>query len=829
MTHPSHLCIHGHFYQPPRENPWLQAVERQESAAPAHDWNERVSAECYQPNTLARIYDDQGRVAQAVNNFEWISFNIGPTLFSWLESQRPRTYRYILEADQKSLVRNQGHGNALAQAYNHMILPLANPRDQATQVRWGLADFQHRFRRNAEALWLPETACNRETLALLARHGLKFAILAPSQAQRVRLLSGGPWQDVANGSIDPTQPYRCVLSGDGSLFLDVFFYDGPVSSGIGFQDTLATSDNLARYLSGARPAQPTGPHLVHAVTDGETYGHHKPYGDRVLAHFMLHQAPRMGFQLTNYGWYLAHHPPQWEVEVKPGPDGLGTAWSCAHGLGRWREDCGCRGGGPEDWKQHWRAPLRQALDWLRDQCIPLFEQHGGRLLTDPWATRDAYIQAVLNRDPAVVDAFLDSQGVDPRQPQDARLALTWLEQQHNAMLMYTSCAWFFTELSGLETIQVLKYASRALELVQQACGHNLEPEFLAQLALAPSNDPHYKDGLGVYDKLVRPSQVSHQRLAAHYAMGGHATADLTPTHLYNHQVQPNSFRQAERDDLVLSVGSLTLTDNITRLATSHRYALLRMGHYDFRFSAQPPQVPGDEDNPTWPQLEEHLFQQFPTCHIMELFHLLDTLYGNDYLSFEHLLADDQWRILGQLTRANLTPLRQATQALYQEYRRLGTAYHHAGLTPPPEYQLATAYHLQYRLLEAVHSGEDGPADALKDIDRIVTEAQGAALPLDMQAVQHHLEEDLRLRMDRLSQGHWEEIPHCQAILHMAETTRLHLDLLPAQDAFLSLARDLANHHPQTPMPNAATLALLHTLGQALLIHTAAWLGEQAGG
>ncbi|MCA1664751.1 MAG: DUF3536 domain-containing protein, partial [Myxococcales bacterium] len=453
------LVVHGHFYQPPRENPWLGIVERQDSARPFHDWNERIAAECYTPNAFARILDDEGRIVSIVNNYELMSFNFGPTLLSWLEEHAPDTYARILEADARS-VATRGFGNAIAQAYNHAILPLCNERDRRTQIRWGLIDFERRFGRRAEAMWLPETAVSMPTVEALLDEGLEFVILSPHQAESAR--DGGDWFDVSTGSIDPTQPYR--LQAPSGRALDVFFYDGPISSAIGFQGLLFSAATLVdRFASALVPGRARD-QLIHVATDGESYGHHTRWGERTLAYALAVEAPRRGFVVTNYAAYLAAHPPVAEARLKAGPDGEGTAWSCAHGVGRWARDCGCSAGTP-GFSQAWRAPLRRALDLVRDRAAALYERQAASLLRDPWGARDRYVTVpgTLGEGEAQ-DRFLEAERARALDA-DARLrTLRLLELGRYCQLMYTSCGWFFDELSGLEATQILRYANRAIEL-----------------------------------------------------------------------------------------------------------------------------------------------------------------------------------------------------------------------------------------------------------------------------------------------------------------------------------------------------------------------------
>jgi alpha-amylase/alpha-mannosidase (GH57 family) len=485
-----YLCVHGHFYQPPRENPWLEAVELQDSAHPYHDWNERITAECYAPNAASRILDSEGRIERIVNNYSRISFNFGPTLLAWMETRAPEAYREVIAADRESRERFSGHGSALAQPYHHIILPLANRRDKKTQILWGLADFEHRFGRKAEGVWLPEAAVDNEALDLLAEAGVRFTILEPHQGRRV---GSSP----LNTALDTTIPYEAVLPSGRRIA--VFFYDGATSRAVAFEGLLSSGEHFASRMLSTVPEHPDRPRLAHIATDGETYGHHHRFGEMALS-YALHLVEEKGLaRLTNYGEFLAAHPPEEEVEIVEN-----TSWSCAHGVGRWREDCGCRTGGEADWKQAWRAPLREALDGLRDALVPRFEEAAGELFADPWAARDGYVQVVLDRSPASVAAFLErhARGAVPEGEHRVR-ALKLLEMQRHAMLMYTSCGWFFNDLSGIETVQILCYAGRVAQLAGQLFpGEPVEEEFLERLERARSNVREKGSGRDLYERHV---------------------------------------------------------------------------------------------------------------------------------------------------------------------------------------------------------------------------------------------------------------------------------------------------------------------------------------
>ncbi|HEY0590878.1 MAG TPA: DUF3536 domain-containing protein, partial [Thermoanaerobaculia bacterium] len=436
----NYVCIHGHFYQPPRENPWLEAIELQESAVPYHDWNERITAECYAPNGAARILDSRGRITKIVNNYARMSFNFGPTLLTWMEEKSPETYNAVLEGDRESAKRFSGHGSALAQAYNHMIMPLANRRDKETQVRWGVRDFQKRFGRRPEGMWLPETAVDLESLDLMVDEGIRFTILAPYQARRVRT-SAGEWIDVGD-RIDPRKPYFCRLPSGRTIAM--FFYDSDRSRAVAFEGLLNSGEAFSERLMGGFHGD-AGPQLVNIATDGESYGHHHRYGEMALAFAVDTIEARGHARMTNYAEFLSMHPPQEEVEIIEA-----SSWSCSHGIERWRSDCGCRTGGEPGWNQGWRAPLRDALDWLRDHLEGAFERGARATLKDPWAARNDYVDLVLDRSSEALGAFLAEHAIRELQPDEIVRTLQLLELQRHAMLMFTSCGWFFNEASGIE-------------------------------------------------------------------------------------------------------------------------------------------------------------------------------------------------------------------------------------------------------------------------------------------------------------------------------------------------------------------------------------------
>ena len=496
------ICIHGHFYQPPRENPWTGEIELQDSAKPYHDWNERIYDECYKANAEAEILNDKGKAVSVVNNYEMLNFNFGPTLLAWIRTKHPETYKKIIEADRKSIDLHSGHGNAIAMCYNHMIMPLANLNDKITQVKWGVADFRFHFGRVPEGIWLPETACNDETIEVLISEGIKYIILDTSQAAYTRKLGEENWSDVNDNSIDPKMPYRRFSELNRKMYIDIFFYDGPVSKSVAFDDVLASSQNLLNKIFSASDEKSRSQQLISVATDGETFGHHKKHAERTLAFFMKSLVPQNRLKVVNFGEYLAEHQPVFEVRIKPGDNGEGTSWSCVHGVKRWKEDCGCGGGG--GWIQQWRKPLRESMDWLRDQMIIIYENIGSIFFNEVWKARNNYIGLLLEPSSKNRDKFFKENAVRAFDENEIQIAIKLLEMQRYSMLMYTSCGWFFSEISGLETVKILEYASRAMELVRDVTGIELEEEFKNRLAAAKSNIPKYKTGKGVYMKLVKP-------------------------------------------------------------------------------------------------------------------------------------------------------------------------------------------------------------------------------------------------------------------------------------------------------------------------------------
>ena len=703
-----YVTVHGHFYQPPRENPYLNAVERQPSAAPFHNWNERIHHECYRPNAFARVLNDRQEVLGIVNNFEYLSFNIGPTLMSWLEQYDLETYQRILEADRKSCERLNGHGNAIAQAYNHMILPLANPRDKLTQIRWGKADFKARFGRDPEGLWLAETAVDYPTLEALIAEGIKFIILAPSQAQRCRHLPSAEqpdptWIEVGGGQIDPIQPYRCHLKSAAlDAYIDIFFYDGPISRDLGFNNVLSSSGHLSGRISQAVRGSRRAAQLIAVATDGETFGHHKGGTEKALAYAFTEEFPRRGWQVTNFAHYLSLSPPTWEVELKPV-----TAWSCSHGVERWQADCGCGGGG--GWQQKWRRPLRESLDWLRDQLVKVFEEQGSKLFRDPWQARDQYIQVMLDRSPAQIARFLTQQQRSRLSSAERSDALRLLEMQRHALLMYTSCGWFFDEISRPEGVQLLQYAARAIELAGDVAGLQLEKSFIRRLGAAPSNVEQFQTGAEVYRQLVSPAQISLEQVAAHYAITSLVTPYAHDQRVYCYEIHQLDYQMQRLGTLALAVGQIQLTSEMTRDSKALTFAVLHLGGWDFHCCVQP-----FSGRRAYGQLKETLFETLSQASAAQIIVAMSagSRGGGQCYSLRDLFAEERHKIMRLLSQETLTRLDQLYSQVYRDNYSVLAAFHRDGLEVPQELQVAAEIAIGHRATAVLQALERETSDSL---------------------------------------------------------------------------------------------------------------------
>jgi alpha-amylase/alpha-mannosidase (GH57 family) len=673
------VCIHGHFYQPPRENPWLESVELQDSANPFHDWNERITAECYGRNTAARIFDGEGRIEEIINNYSRISFNFGPTLLTWMKDRMPWVHDAIVEADKKSRERFSGHGSAIAQNYNHMIMPLANDRDKETQVRWGIRDFEHRFGRKPEGMWLAETAADTPSLEILAAHGIQFTIFSPFQARNVRKIGDKNWTDANGGRLDPTEPYLINLPSGKKI--TVFFYDAPVSQAVAFEKLLDSGEKFAHRIAGAFSADRKSDQLVHIATDGESYGHHHRWGEMALAYALKFIEAQKLAKLTVYGEYLEKHPPKFEAQIHEG-----SAWSCSHGVGRWKENCGCNSGGHGGWHQNWRAPLRQALDWLRDELAPVFTARGKELLKDPWAARDDYIEVILDRSEENVEAYIARHAARELSADEKVAVLKLMELQRHAMLMYTSCGWFFDELSGIETVQVIQYAGRAIQLAHDSLGKDLEEGFLKRLEGAKSNLPEHGEGRAIYNKFVKPAMISWDNVVAHYAISSLFTNYEERTRIFLYSFEELHRKLLTAGKARLAVGRSRVRFEITRESREYIYAALYLGEHHVTAAVKP-----FTDEKNYNEMARELRESFDRADFPETIRLMDRHFGTQSYSLRSLFKDEQRRILDEILSSTRQDLENRNRLIAERYTPLMRFLEDLGTPLPPALKTAADF------------------------------------------------------------------------------------------------------------------------------------------
>lgn len=748
-----YVIVHGHFYQPPRENPWTERIERQPGTEPYHDWNDKIANECYLPNAFSRRLDEWGRITKLLNNYESMSFNFGPTLISYLEDHFPEVYERILEADRASLAR-LGHGNAIAQCYNHIIMPLASRRDMETQVRWGVRDFERRFGRFPEGIWLPETAVNEEVLSLLVDHGFRFIILGPHQALRTRPLEGAAnqsgiaadpprtaaqaksqgaehdslWKDVSKGNIPTGMPYRCFAMGpkgkrDPQRFIDIFFYDAPLSTDVSFNHLLRNGDRFAEAIEFG--FERGGGDLVVVATDGEIYGHHEPFADMAFSYLVDSAAPRHGFVLTNFATYLEKHPPSHEVELKPGPNGEGTSWSCFHGVARWKEDCGCTTGGKPSWNQRWRSPLRAALTSLARALDSAYEEDTRGILADPWQARDDYIELVSERNPDSSREFVLAHATRELSAEEISRVLSLLESQRNAQLMFTSCGWFFADISGLESVQVLRYAARAVELAGPHRRTDLEKRLIEDLRGAVSNIAGKGTGADIYLSAKKSSSIGARCIVALYAIGTHLSAKEEPARIYGHPIRISSSTIRRLDGATLRLGIIELSSRFT--LETRRFEYLLFVEKDAGFSCYVREL--EEGYAPSQSLER--FEELARSGSNELLQAAASDYFGSPITARDFLPEDRERIIRQFAHRRLEIVEERFGEIYSESRALLKLLSEAGMQAPPSLSVPAQAHLTRRLVEETERWERSLDPAgLEGIRRIVSEASAHGVKID---------------------------------------------------------------------------------------------------
>lgn len=779
---PVYLTVHGHFYQPPRENPWLETIEMQDSALPFHDWNARITSECYMPNSVARIVNNINNILDIVNNYSLMSFNFGPTLLSWLEVHAPKTYERIIEADRQSIEEHSGHGNAMAQNYNHIIMPLASEKDKYTQVIWGIKDFQYRFGRKPEGMWLAETAIDYETIKVLVDCGIKYTVLSPYQAQKVkRVCDGdGAWHDVSWGNVDPGQAYRYYLKDGSGKHLDLFFYDGSISKSVAFENLLQNGDKFINRLKDGISSTRNYPQIVNIATDGESYGHHTKFGDMALAYALKKRAGEVGFELTNYAEYLEKYPPQWQVELKEV-----SSWSCFHGVGRWMEDCGCSTGAQAGWNQKWRKPLREALDWLRDQLSEIYEKHAGKFFKDPWTARNKYIDVILDRNESSIESFFKAQAVKDIGHAEKVEAIKLLEMQRQAMLMYTSCGWFFSELSGIETVQIMKYAARAMQIAEEFSERDIEEKFLFILSQAISNIPGYGTGRDIYLRWVKPSIVSIKQVVSHWAISSLYEDYEDDTEVYCYNVKALDYRKITKANTALVMGHIEATSKVTSEHHSLAFALLHFGGDDFHCV-----IRGFTGNTEYNKIKETLIDKYQHSSLTEVIRTLDEYFGREYYTLKDLFIEEKRKIINILIKDQLAKFSSTYKELYEDGKGPMAQLLELGLQIPNEFKIAAEYTLSRSfndvIIKAEGDDELGDAESLQEAFYLNEEAEKIGVALDRATAEEiysrFVTENIKRIADNMEMQQFETITN---VLSIAHRLRLKLDLGEAQNIYFN--------------------------------------------
>ena len=771
------LCIHGHFYQPPRENPWLEVIELQDSAYPYHDWNERITAECYAPNAASRILDEQGRILRIVNNYSGISFNFGPTLLSWMQFHAADVYKAIIEADYASRERFSGHGSAIAQPYNHMIMPLASEEDRRTQIVWGLTDFTTRFGRAPEGMWLPEAAVDIPTLEGLADAGIKFTILAPNQAARVRRMGEEHWRDVDDRNLDTTRAYLQRLPSGRTIA--IFFYDGVVSRAVAFEGLLKNGEIFAQRLLSIFGHEQR-PQIANIATDGETYGHHHRHGDMALAYALYHIETNGLAKLTNYGELLEQLPPEFEVQIREN-----TSWSCAHGIERWRSDCGCKTGGRYDSSQEWRKPLRDALDWLRDEIRGPFQQHLQPLIKDPLAARDDYITVIMDRSPSVVDAFLARHAVRPLTEEEEVLVLRLIEMQRHAMLMYTSCGWFFHDVAGIETVQVLRYAGRAIQLARDALGLDLEPEFLERIDTTVSNDPAEGTGRSIYERYVIPASVDLVKVGAHYAVSSLYEQMDTDADVYSYHVTSDAREKFTSGEAQLVIGRAHVESRITREKASTTFAVLYFGDHHVHGGIRTFISPEEYKKALSELRSAFLDRDFPA-----VIRGLDDHFLRNTFSFKSLFTDTQRRILDRILESTLVEAETAYRDLYRNHAPLMRFMSGLGLPLPEAFMTTAEYVLNTDLRRTLTRSRLN----LDRVEELIAEVRSAKVELDRNGLSYAFERTIERLARELAEdpADIEKLMTLERTATIARSLPFEIDMWKVQNIYFAL---LQGHYP----------------------------------
>lgn len=810
------LAIHGHFYQPPRENPWLESIELQDSASPYHDWNERINSECYNPNSVSKIVDSRNRILDVVNNYKYISFNFGPTLLSWMEEHAPTAYERIIKADIDSVGEHEGHGNAIAQVYNHMIMPLANEKDKQTQVIWGIKDFETRFGRKPEGMWLAETAVDDDTLRALVENGIIFTILSPYQALKIRKIGEKEWTDVSWGNIDPAQAYRYYIKSSPDKYIDLFFYDGAISKSVAFDEILRDGNKFIRRLKEGVSENRDYPQLVNIATDGESYGHHTKFGDMALSYVLRVRAKEEGFTIVNYAEYLENNPADMEVDIKQA-----SSWSCFHGIGRWKEDCGCSTGGHPGWNQKWRKPLRDALDYLRDELVNIFDKEGKNYLKSPWDARNKYIEVILDRSELTIKKFQKENFVTDLSAEQKVKAMELLEMQRQAMLMYTSCGWFFSEISGIETTQIMKYAARAMQLAQIFSKKDLEKKFLEILSEAKSNFAEFGTGKDIFEKFVKPSIVTLKQVASLWAVSSLYRNFEDEEDIYCYKIKQHSYKQVQKGSAKLVIGHIEIQSQITLQKSNLMFALVQYSGGDFHCT-----IKEFSDESEYLSQQKELFRIFMLNPLTEIIRALDESFGREYFTLKDIFIEERRKILQTMLKGKMEKFSQTYREIYDEGK--SSIYHmqSLGLSIPDEFKISAGYTLSKQFNDLIVNA-NGFLDnnIIQKAMDINFETKKIGIEIDKTPTNKIFSQKVSQNISRLAQSL--EIQQAEATLELfdhIEKLELNVDISEAQNIYFNkiyqdLTEIIKNMSKSSNEIDRKLVLIILEIGQRLNINT----------
>ncbi len=770
-----YVCIHGHFYQPPRENPWLEDVELQDSAYPYHDWNDKITEECYRQNGASRILGPDRRIIDIVSNYTNISFDFGPTLLSWLEKHAPDVYQSVIEADEESQKHFSGHGAAIAQAYNHIIMPLANKNDKYTQIAWGISDFEFRFGRKPEGMWLPETAVDMETLDILAEFGIKFTILAPHQAKRIRRIDSPNWEYTDRDKIDTTRPYICRLASGRSI--NLFFYHGATADDVANGRVLQNGEYFARKMAWIFTENGEKAQLAHIATDGETYGHHYRSSDMALAYCLHYIKSNSLAKITIYGEYLEKFPAAYEVEIYEN-----SSWSCIHGVERWRRNCGCNYGRFPSGKQQWRAPLREAMDWLRDQLVGVYESKMAEYVPDPWKTRNEYISVINNRSAGNVKDFLFQSTGRELVFEEKVMMLKLLEMQRNAMLMYTSCGWFFDDISGIETLQIMNYASRAIQLAKEVGSRDLEPEFENILEKATTNVREFANGREIYHTLVKPISIDLNRVGAHLAVSSIFEDYPDKIDIYCYSTNIESYDRTDAGIQTLATGRATVQSNIVLEKHSVDFAVLHFGEHDLTCAVNARMADGD-----FTRIQDSLKKAFLRGDIAEVMRIMNISFGGHNYSLWHLFKDQQRDILYKLLETTWKQVEDSFRHIYEHNYTTMQVIRGMNMPLPKALSMPVEFILNNDLCKALRADKSD----LRQLRRLVDEAARLSLQLDESTIRFEASRKIGRLMEELSNSpdDVELLKTIGATFKMLLTIVSGLALQTAQNVFFKISKE----------------------------------------